>query len=151
MLSCRVGLEYVEDVESAVQSALMSVIENWTFNGILDDTSAWLFRVANNHLLDARRTRMRRRRILQQNATDASPKENALKSSLPDEVQGDRIRMMSVCCDETITLESQLVFTRKTLCGFDVREISIRLSPAKPASTSDSSGRATACVNYVQK
>lgn len=35
--------------------------------------------------------------------------------------------MMFVCCDEAIPVESQLVLALKTLSGFDVREIALRL------------------------
>ena len=35
--------------------------------------------------------------------------------------------MLFVCCDETIPVESQLVLALKTLCGFSVSEIALRL------------------------
>ena len=35
--------------------------------------------------------------------------------------------MLFVCCDDAIPVESQLVLALKTLCGFDVREIALRL------------------------
>jgi RNA polymerase sigma-70 factor (ECF subfamily) len=35
--------------------------------------------------------------------------------------------MLFVCCDDAISVESQLVLALKTLCGFDVREIADRL------------------------
>jgi RNA polymerase sigma-70 factor (ECF subfamily) len=35
--------------------------------------------------------------------------------------------MLFVCCDEAIPVESQLVLALKTLCGFDIREIALRL------------------------
>jgi RNA polymerase sigma-70 factor (ECF subfamily) len=35
--------------------------------------------------------------------------------------------MLFVCCDGSIPVESQLVIALKTLCGFDVREIAVRL------------------------
>jgi len=42
-------------------------------------------------------------------------------------VRDDLLRMLFVCCDEAIPVESQLVFALKTLCGFDIREIALRL------------------------
>lgn len=125
-LSNRVGVEHVEDIEDAVQSALMTAIENWTISGMPDNPSAWLFRVANNQLIGELRKRTRRRQILQDNAeefeTESNP--NPSQTSKP---QDDLLRMLFVCCEETIPLESQLVFALKTLCGFSVREIAIRL------------------------
>src|SRR6267143_4982899 len=35
--------------------------------------------------------------------------------------------MLFVCCDEAIPEPSQLVLALKTLCGFDIREIALRL------------------------
>ncbi len=43
------------------------------------------------------------------------------------EVRDDLLRMLFVCCDEAIPVESQLVFALKTLCGFGIREIALRL------------------------
>ncbi len=54
MLSRRVGVQHIEDVEDAVQSALMTALESWTIAGLPDNPSAWLFRVAHNNLLATR-------------------------------------------------------------------------------------------------
>jgi len=43
------------------------------------------------------------------------------------EVRDDLLRMLFVCCDEAIPMESQLVLALKTLCGFEIREIALRL------------------------
>jgi RNA polymerase sigma factor (sigma-70 family) len=127
MLSCRIGVELVEDIEDAVQSALMAALENWTLAGLPDNPSAWLFRVANNNLLGDLRQRSRRRRILQENAAPEFVFEDVPEVFLPDEVGDGLLRMLFVSCDETIPVESQLVLALKVLCGFDVREIAIRL------------------------
>jgi RNA polymerase sigma-70 factor (ECF subfamily) len=51
VLSCRVGMQYIEVVEDAVQSALMTALEAWTVAGLPDNPSAWVFRVAQNNLI----------------------------------------------------------------------------------------------------
>ena len=127
MLSCRVGVKHIEDIEDAVQSAFMAAIESWTIAGLPDSPSAWLFRVANNNLMGDLRQRTRRRRILERNATTELGTENIPKVFLPTQVRDDVLRMLFVCCNKAIPLESQLVLALKTLCGFDVREISTRL------------------------
>ena len=127
MLSCRVGMEYVEDVEDSVQHAMMSALENWTIAGVPNNPSAWLFSAAHNNLIGELRTRSRRKRILRQNATEDFGTDDAPEVFLPDEMQDALLRMLFVCCDEAIPLEAQLAFALKTLCGFDVREIAIRL------------------------
>ena len=69
-LSRRVGVQYLEDVEDAVQSALMTALEAWTTAGLPDNPPAWLFRVAHNNLMGELRRRTGRRRVLQQNVKE---------------------------------------------------------------------------------
>ena len=127
-LSRRTGVQHIEAVEDAVQSALMTALETWTIAGLPDNPSAWLFRVAHNHLMGELRQRTARRRILEQNAEeDIGTPENGPEIFLAGEVRDDLLRMLFVCCDEAIPVESQLVFALKTLCGFDIREIALRL------------------------
>ncbi len=127
-LSRRVGVRFIEDVEDAVQSALMTALEAWTIAGLPDNPPAWLFRVAHNNLMGELRRRTCRRRILERNAAEAvGAQENGPEGLLAGEVRDDLLRMLFVCCDEAIPEESQLVLALKTLCGFSVREIALRL------------------------
>ena len=127
-LSRRVGVQHIEAVEDAVQSALMTALEHWRVAGLPRNPSAWLFRVAYNNLLGGLHRRAHRRRLLHQQsdlgaqADDAEP-----VAYLAGEIHDDLLRMLFVCCDDAIPLESQLVLALKTLCGFAVREIAHRL------------------------
>ena len=128
ILSRQVGVQHIETVEDAVQSALMKALEAWMIAGLPENPSAWLFRVAQNDLMGELRQRTNRSRILEQYANDiiVTPK-HAPEYLMPGEVRDDLLRMLFVSCDEAIPLESQLVFALKTLCGFGVREIALRL------------------------
>ena len=106
----------------------MRALETWTIAGLPDKPSAWLFRVAHNELMGELRQRTSRRRILQQNAReDFGTPDDGPEVFLPEEMRDDLLRMLFVCCDESIPVESQLVLALKTLCGFTTREIAIRL------------------------
>jgi RNA polymerase sigma factor (sigma-70 family) len=126
-LSRRVGVQYIEAVEDAVQSALMTALQRWTIAGPPDNPSAWLFRVAHNKLMDELRKRSGHRRILEQDAEALTTLDDASEVFLAGEVQDDLLRMLFVCCDEEIPVQSQIVLALKTLCGFGVREIALRL------------------------
>ena len=122
------GVSFIEDVEDAAQAALLRALETWTRGGVPENPSAWLFRVAHNHLMGELRQRAGRSRILEERGVaDAETFENAAPAFLPEEVRDDVLRMLFVCCDEAIPLESQLVLALKSLCGFDVGEIAHRL------------------------
>ncbi len=127
-LARRVGLHHIETVEDAVQSALMTALESWTIAGLPDNPSAWLSRVAHNHLMDVVRQQTRHTRILTQHVAEGvAIADQDPEPFLAGEVQDDLLRMLFVCCDDAIPMESQLVLALKTLCGFDVREIAHRL------------------------
>src|SRR2546426_524418 len=106
----------------------MTALEVWPTAGLPDNSSAWLFRVAHNHLMGELRQQTGRRRILEQNAREGlGTPENGPEIFLAGEMRDDLLRMLFVCCDEAIPVESQLVLPLKTLCGFDIREIALRL------------------------
>jgi len=123
----RVGAQHIEVVEDAVQSALMAALDSWTIAGLPGNPSAWLFRAAYNHVVGELRQRTRRRRLLEQYSWGIDTAEKGPEPLLAKEVQDDLLRMLFVCCDEAIPEQSQLVLALKTLCGFDIREIALRL------------------------
>ncbi len=128
MLSRRVGVQYVETVEDSVQSALMTALETWNVAGLPDNPSAWVFRVAHNDLVGKLRQGNQRRRLLDRSRAEGLAEVGReLEPYLAGEVQDDLLRMLFVCCDDAIAVESQLVLALKTLCGFSVREIALRL------------------------
>ncbi len=126
-LARRVGVQHIEIVEDAVQTALMRALDSWTLGGLPDCPSAWLHRVSHNVLVGELRQRAARRRILEQYVVE--PNTSALVTAVVDdgEMQDDVLRLLFVCCDDAIPVQSQLVLALKTLCGFDVREIASRL------------------------
>jgi RNA polymerase sigma-70 factor (ECF subfamily) len=128
MLSRRVGMRHLETVEDAVQSALLAGLESWKTGSPPENPSAWLFRVAYNHLMGELRRTARRNCLLEQHDPGASAiAEGAPAVFLCADVRDDLLRMLFVCCDASIPVESQLVMALKTLCGFDIGEIAERL------------------------
>jgi RNA polymerase sigma-70 factor (ECF subfamily) len=128
MLTRRAGAPHIELVEDAVQTALMAALTAWTDQALPDDPGAWLYRVAYNQLIGDLRRNSGRLRILEQEAGDlAGEAGHPAASYFADEVRDDMLRMLFVCCDDAIPLESRLVLALKTLCGFSTAEIALRL------------------------
>ncbi|MBK8887420.1 MAG: hypothetical protein IPN46_13110 [Saprospiraceae bacterium] len=46
------GLDQIEIAEDIVQETLISALETWKLNGIPENPSAWLYRVAKNKTID---------------------------------------------------------------------------------------------------
>lgn len=121
-----VGVQQIEVVEDAVQLALMTALESWTVAGLPDNPAAWLSKVAHNNVVGELRQRTNHRQLLERASTD-DLLDNGDETFDEDDGQADLLRMLFVCCDEAIPVESQLVLALKTLCGFDAREIALRL------------------------
>jgi len=127
MLVRRVGARHLEAVEDAVQSALLAGLQSWPRSTVPDNPSAWLYRVAHHHLASELRRDIRHGELAAEHARSAEPSADAAAGSLSGDVRDDLLRMLFVCCDDAIPIESQLVLSLKTLCGFDVGEIAERL------------------------
>jgi len=128
MLVRGVGVRHLEAIEDATQSALLAAIETWTRGGLPENPSAWLFRVASNHVIGDLRQAARRNRLTEEHSAEVAHSTDIAPSAfMAGDVRDDLLRMLFACCDESIPVESQLVVALKTLCGFDVREIAERL------------------------
>lgn len=127
MLVRRVGARHLEAVEDAVQSALLAALQSWPRRTVPDNPSGWLYRVAHHHFASELRRSIRHGELATEHARSAEPATEAAAASLSGDVRDDLLRMLFVCCDDAIPVESQLVLALKTLCGFDVREIAERL------------------------
>src|SRR6185437_8536536 len=133
VLSRRLGVHRVELCEDAVQTALLRAVQSWPQRGQPDDRSAWLYRVALNEVLGALR-RMKRTDASVDDAEHVADEASAEEAVLLEhEVKDDQLRMLFVCANPEIPRESQIVFALKTLCGFSVEEIALRLFQSREA------------------
>lgn len=128
VLSRRVGVQHIELVEDAVQSALLAALSAWTQSGLPNDPGAWLYRVARNRLVQDLRRESGRSKILEQASRELAEESDQPETPVSnDEIRDHMLRMLFVCCDEAIPWESRIVLALKTLCGFSAGEIALRL------------------------
>ncbi len=124
----RVGVIHLQEVEDAVQDAMMKAIYYWNQKTVPDNLSAWLYTVAYRQLISELRDSQNRQKLLQAHfSLEESASEQPVEVPLVGEMNDSLLRMLFVACNDAIPFESQLVFTLKCLCGFSVREISLRL------------------------
>ncbi len=124
----RVGVHHIDAVEDAVQHAMMQALDFWCRGDIPDTPSAWLYQVAYHQLLSEFRISQRRKEILSERvdfSNDVFAEQPEVP--LPGEMGDSLLRMLFVACNHDIPVESQLVFTLKSLCGFSVKETALRL------------------------
>lgn len=122
------GMQHVELVEDAVQASLLSGLEAWTVEGMPDNPTAWLHQVAKNRVLTQLRQDAHRVHLLQLHDESIQPAESIQNRNITiSGFDDDLLALLFFCCDDDLPIESQLVFTLKALCGFDIKEISLRL------------------------
>src|SRR5579884_1001913 len=116
------GLELAEDV---VQDTLFRALETWPAQGVPENPSAWLMRVARNRAIDLLRRSEQFRFFEPELVHLLKLRENTPVESpaFEKEIQDDQLRMMFACCHPELSTEVQVTLILKTLCGFSVAEI----------------------------
>lgn len=121
------GTDNIELAEDVVQDALAEAIDQWTYKGIPENPTGWLYTVAKYKAINFVNREKHKRKyksevvhLLQYDWT-AEPTINHLFSA--QEIEDDQLRMMFTCCHSSITSDSQVALILKTLCGFSVSEI----------------------------
>jgi len=119
------GTQHLEAIEDAVQEALAAALSSWGQGGAPRSPSAWLQQVARNKLIDSLRKNGSQRLTALPDAvaTQGEP----VAPPLAGELRGDLLRVLFLCCEETLQRESQIALALKLLCGFTTSEIARRL------------------------
>lgn len=137
-LTKRVGIQFLDRIEDAAQSALLKGLEKWSVersktnhepnSSIPDNPSAWLFKVATNYLLDDLRQKSNRERLLNENSQRFIENlENSNSVPKSGQFNDDLLDLLFKSCHPEVPIESQLVFALKLICGFSNKEIAFRL------------------------
>jgi len=128
VLSRLLGLQNIETAQDIVQDTLLKAMNTWGYKGIPDNPSAWLYRVAKNKAIDFLRRQKKFQEISPQYAylvqSEYSLTSTVHNLFLENEIQDSQLRMMFACCHPSISEESQIALTLKTLCGLSINEIS---------------------------
>lgn len=127
VLTRLLGSERLELAEDVVQDAMIEAVKVWTYKGIPEQPTAWLYQVAKNKALNAIKRKTHLKKYVKETAASANDiiesKEETLDLFSEEEIIDDQLRMIFICCHPAINSDSQIALSLKTLCGFNIAEI----------------------------
>ncbi|GAB3902915.1 sigma-70 family RNA polymerase sigma factor [Larkinella knui] len=123
VLATMLGFDRIGIAEDIVQDAMVQALRNWPFQGIPENPSAWLYRVAKNKALDLVRREKLFRQISGELASEHQQAEMMERFFFEEEINDSQLRMLFACCHPSLPFESQVAMCLKILCGLSIREI----------------------------
>lgn len=126
VLARMLGFERLELAEDIVQETMIQALRSWPFQGIPENPSAWLYRVAKNKALDVVRREKLFRQISPEVAYEYEQETAEAMLNLyffDDEITDSQLRMLFACCHPVLSLEAQVTMCLKILCGLSIKEI----------------------------
>ena len=110
----------IDFVEDAVQEALYKAAKIWCYKQMPDNPSAWLYRVASNHLIDQLR---RENKSVDWEENQQEKMEEVSLEMDEDAIKDEQLKMIFACCHPSMKSQEQLMLSLKLLCGLSVKEI----------------------------
>jgi RNA polymerase sigma-70 factor (ECF subfamily) len=141
----RFGTHRLDLVEDAVQDAFVAATRRWPLQGAPQQPLAWLIRVAERRYLD----RLRPERRLAPDADVHLESAPAPDPSATSEGEDDQLRLLFMCCHPSLSPESRVALTLKTVAQLSVDEIG-RLLCAAPSAVAQRIVRAKRSLHDVR-
>jgi RNA polymerase sigma factor (sigma-70 family) len=128
------GMEHIEVAEDIASETFLSALETWSYNGIPENPTAWLYSVAKNKARNyLHRSHIFTGKIAPQ-IKYASVEKEELDIDLSDEnIIDSELQMLFAICHPSISTEAQIGLSLRILCGFGIDEIANALLTNKEA------------------
>ena len=128
VLCKHLGIEHIEIAEDIASETFLSALETWTFKGIPENPTAWLYAVAKNKAKNyIKRNYIFTKNIadeLKYSSTEIESNEIDLSSK---NITDSQLQMLFAVCHPSISTEAQIGLSLRILCGFGIDEIATAL------------------------
>ncbi len=118
------GLDHIEVAEDLASETFLAALETWTYKGVPENPTAWLYAVAKNKARNyVNRDKLYAQKILPQ-VKKSTEVIHELELDLSDKNISDaQLQMLFAVCHPSIPQEAQIGLALRILCGFSIDEI----------------------------
>jgi len=123
---CRAfGIDHVETAEDITSETFLTALETWTYKGIPDNPTAWLYAVAKNKAKNyINRNHLFNDKIAKELNYEASRENDDIEIDLSEKnITDSQLQMLFAICHPSISAEAQIGLALRILCGFGIEEI----------------------------
>ena len=118
------GIDHIEIAEDIASDTFLAAAETWTYKGIPENPTAWLYVVAKNKA----RNYITRNKIFTQKITalvkSSSADKEEIEIDMSDKnIKDSQLQMLFAICHPSISTEAQIGLALRILCGFGIDEI----------------------------
>src|SRR6478609_163454 len=122
---CRLfGIAHIEMAEDIASETFLSAVETWSYKGIPENPTAWLYTVAKNKAQNyINRNTLFKEKIAVQIKHSLSEKLE-MEIDLSDKnITDSQLQMLFALCHPSIPTDAQIGLSLRILCGFGIDEI----------------------------
>ncbi len=118
------GMAHIEVAEDIASETFASALETWSYKGVPENPTAWLYTVAKNKA----RNYFTRNKLFSEKIA-AQLKNAAQINELPEidlsnkNIEDSQLQMLFAICHPAIATEAQIGLALRILCGFGIDEI----------------------------
>src|SRR5215510_9281434 len=118
------GIEHIEVAEDIASETFLSALETWSYKGIPENPTAWLYTVAKNKAKNyIHRNQLFTGKIVPQLKTAESVTEEIEIDLSAQNITDSQLQMLFAICHPSLPAESQIALALRILCGFGIDEI----------------------------
>ncbi|MFI5188055.1 MAG: RNA polymerase sigma factor, partial [Chitinophagales bacterium] len=118
------GIEHIEVAEDIASETFLSAFETWTYKGIPENPTAWLYHVAKNKAKNylQRHSVFEKKIVPELKNGSLIPGKDEIDLSM-ENITDSQLQMMFALCHPSISAEAQIGLSLRILCGFGIEEI----------------------------
>ncbi|MEM9076819.1 MAG: sigma-70 family RNA polymerase sigma factor [Bacteroidota bacterium] len=122
LLTHKFGVSFLEQIEDAAQDTFLKAMQVWGYQSVPDNPTAWLYRVAQNRLIDTLR-RDKKSDLLGDKSLPKEKTKTEKEIILEDALEDSQLKMIFACCHPSLSQEYQIILSLKLMGGFSNKEL----------------------------